>query len=99
MYYKSPKLKFLVCHIGHEVVGSGGERPEPVFVFVQVDLDAGENLVVEQLGDVLGQPVGVGREDARKASLLGHTNILHLHEERHLTNKGCAKLDGSFRFH
>ena len=84
-------LELLVSHVGDEVVGRGGEGPEAVLVLVLIDLYAGEDLVVEEPGDVLSQPVGVGREDARESPLPRHANVLRLHEEGDLVaNRGCG---------
>ena len=64
----------------HQVVRSRSERPIPLVVFILIDINCGEDLVLQASRDQLCQAVGVGCEDSLETFLLCMSDVFLLQE-------------------
>ena len=79
-------------HLAHQVVGSRGEWSVALIILVLVDMNGGEDLVLQAPGDQLGQPVGVGCEDSLETLHLGMSDVFFLQEQSHLHILGGGQI-------
>ena len=85
-------LKLFPRHFSDKIIRGVCKRSPSVLVLVLVDLDGCQDLVAQFPGDVLGQSVGVGREDSLEIAPPCKTNVFQLKKDDYLKDRRKEKL-------
>ena len=88
-------ISVLKCFDGDltdKIVRSGGKWSPSLIIFILIDMDGGDNFILQAPRYQLGQTVGVGREDSFEALPLGMLDIFLFKKQYHLDIFRCWKI-------
>ena len=85
----------LECFYGDftdQVVRSRSERSVALIVLILIDMNCGEDLILQTTRDQLSQAVSVGGEDSLETFLLCMSDVFFLQEQGHLYILRCGQI-------
>ena len=85
-------LECFYSDLTHQVVRSRSERPIALIVFILIDMNCGEDLILQASRDQLCQTVGVGCENSLETFLLCMSDVFFLQKQGHLHILRCRQI-------
>ena len=84
-------LQLFDCNFTDQVIRSRGEWSVSLIIFVLIDVDCGDYLILKTPGDQLGQAVSIGGEDSSVTFPLGMNHVLLFKIQNHLDIFRCRQ--------